>query len=66
MTAGKSETAAIDVGFVRPTKNALAQAMCLVDCAGIRWSGCTFDGHSCDDRHGYGYERRAQEALKDV
>jgi hypothetical protein len=58
-----TETTAADLGFEPPTKHALAQAFCLVTCAERQWGGCTFDGHSCDDRYGDTIMRQAWKAL---
>jgi hypothetical protein len=53
--------------FVAPTRGALAQALCLANCATNRsWKTCTFDGYCCDDRYSDAFMRPAWEALKDV
>jgi hypothetical protein len=62
-----STTVPEEAWFVAPTRGALAQAMCLTNCATNRlWKTCTFDGHCCDDRYSDAFMRPAWEALKDV
>jgi hypothetical protein len=53
-----------DPDFVAPTLAALAQALCLSDCARNGWHGCSFDGLVCMDRPGV--EQQAKEALVNV
>ena len=54
-----------DEGFVLPSCEQVAQALCMADCAGRGFSACTWDGQKCEDFHAEGYSAAAEAALRE-
>ena len=52
-----------DEGFMLPSREQVAQALCMADCAGRGFSACTWDGISCADYRSKVFIDEAERSL---